>query len=298
VMEGIGRDHAGNNQKASHVGTRGGGGENNRPGLYLAAQDFPAWLDEQLLAKYALDYDRLLGDLRPLLLLFTELRRSLEELSSLFASHLLQKTGNHGNSGSGNNGASEGRAVPYIEAMACILSSLPALPSLAMDSTTLASMNTQMREAVQLMLVNLQTLSHVDIEHRSLRRKFLRQTKALNDHLGKLAYEVEQISRIEEKHAIFLLKIDSIKDATSWELERLVASHLTVQEARLATKTCLQECMDRYTAAKRKYETLLSHKDLEQAHLLEQKSKEAVWRINQATRSFVQMATALRAKCI
>lgn len=42
--------------------------------------------------------------------------------------------------------------------------------------------------------------------------KFLRQTKALNDHLGKLAYEVEQISRIEEKHAIFLLKIDSIKD--------------------------------------------------------------------------------------
>jgi hypothetical protein len=49
----------------------------------LTAQEFSAWLDKQLLVKYALDFDRLLDDVRPSLLLLKTLQLSLIKIAAL-----------------------------------------------------------------------------------------------------------------------------------------------------------------------------------------------------------------------
>ena len=69
-----------------------------------------------------------------------------------------------------HGGLAERRSVlPYVENAIHVASTLPTLPSLALDSVGLASLHAQLLEAIQLMLVNLHTLSHVEIDYRPLR---------------------------------------------------------------------------------------------------------------------------------
>jgi hypothetical protein len=69
-----------------------------------------------------------------------------------------------------HGGLAEGRSVlPYVENAIHVASTLPTLSSLALHSVGLASLHAQLLEAIQLMLVNLHTLSHVEIDYRPLR---------------------------------------------------------------------------------------------------------------------------------
>jgi hypothetical protein len=141
---------------------------------HLGVQDFAAWLDKQLLDKYALNFARLLGDMRPPLLLLKELRHHLEHIAALvthprhhhhtphYATHEQSRlmlcvvlcasddqftyqpkrktSGLHG-------GLAEGRSVlPYVENAIHVASTLPTLPSLAVDSVSLSSFHAQLQE--------------------------------------------------------------------------------------------------------------------------------------------------------
>jgi hypothetical protein len=195
-----------------------------------------------------------------------------------------------------HGGLAEGRSVlPYVENAIHVASTLPTLSSLALDSVGLASLHAQLLEAIQLMLVNLHTLSHVEIDYRPLRStpclallfshvrwwnavaltrhdttrhdttrhdttrhdttrhdttrtqhgvhtladKFVGYARELNGKMGKLACAVERLGRVEEKHMLFLIRIDSIKDvrpppplsqcsASTSRLWRVVSCHVVV----------------------------------------------------------------------
>ncbi len=115
----------------------------------------------------------------------------------------------------------------------------------------------------------------------NLADKFVGYARELNGKMGKLACAVERLGRVEEKHMLFLIRIDSIKDvrppplsecsdqprvvrvvscvayegsvvapqATSGEIDRLLASHAALQEAHQAAKDEIQCPLDKYALA-------------------------------------------------
>jgi hypothetical protein len=48
--------------------------------------------------------------------------------------------------------------------------------------------------------------------------KFFEYARELNGKMGKLVYAVDRLSRVEEKHMLFLTRIDSIKDVRTIRL--------------------------------------------------------------------------------